>query len=144
MLRIRAEQLNAFQPVADAQFVARIVEHLRTNHPTTVVRLAHGPTLLSRMSEVELSELVKNGVGRARKYGLSWESSISAFVVLMFCAAPNFDQHKAITEILSNSQIPPDDRIKVVVDKIDSNAWTEIKDRYDPAAWKRMPAGADK
>lgn len=142
MLKVRPEQMEAFQPVADSHFVQRVGQFLRERHAQTVVRLPQGPTLISRLSDSLLSELVKNGLECARSYGLSWESSISGFIVLMFKAAPNFHQHAAVNASLTDSQIPPDERVKDILAKTSAAVWTEIKDSYDPAAWQPTPKGA--
>jgi len=142
MLRIRREQFNAFQPVADTEFFLRIVEYLQKEHPQTVVRLQRGPTLISRLSDASLLELVQKGVSRARSYGLIQESSISGFVVLMFQAAPNFDQHPTINQALIGDQIPPDGRMQNLLSKTPSSVWAETRERYDPAAWHATPKGA--
>jgi hypothetical protein len=142
MLRIRREQVEAFQPVADTEFFLRIVEHLQKKYPQTVVRVQKGPTLMSRLPDASLLELVQNGVARARSYGLSLESSISAFVVLRFKAAPNFDQHPRINKVLIDDRMPPNSRMQIVLDKTPSSVWAETMERYDPAAWQATPRGA--
>jgi hypothetical protein len=142
MLRIRKEQVEAFQPVAEAEFSLRIMEHLRQHHAQTVVRLPQGATLVNRMSESTLVELIHSGIARARTYGLIWSSSISAFVVLMFKAAPNFDEHPAIHQFLIDEAVPPQDRVQSVLDKTSASVWSETRERYDAAAWQPKPTGA--
>lgn len=142
MLRIRSEQIEAFQPVADAQFVRRIVEHLRNKQATLVVRLTSGPTLIFRLSDARLHKMVEDGVVRARAYGLTWESSLTGFVVLMFKVAPNFDQHPAINRALTDTLVAPDERIKRLLEVTTSSDWWEAKERYDPAAWQILSKGA--
>lgn len=142
MLKIRSEQIVAFQPVADAQFVRRIVEYLRNKHASSVVRLPQGPTLIFRLPDAQLQKMVENGVTRAKSYGLSWESSITAFVVLMFKVSPNFDQHPAINRGLTDAQVPADERIKKLLELTTSTDWWEAKESYDPSTWQILSKGA--
>jgi hypothetical protein len=135
MLRIRVEQYAAFQPVAETDFASRIAEHLRTEHARTVVRRTAGPTLISRFGDEELLTLIRSGIARARSHGLTWESSITAFVVLMFKAAPNFDQHPEIRALLTKDERPEDERLRALLQKTTSAAWTKIREQYDVAAW---------
>lgn len=143
MLKIRAEQLEAFRPVAEAQFALRIVDHLRKKHAKAVARLPQGPTLVNRLPDALLLEMVQNGIARARCYGLSWESSITGFVVLMFKAAPNFDQHPTINRSLTDAQAPPEARIQNILEETKSSDWWDAKERYDPTAWQSKPKGAE-
>ncbi|MFN2531630.1 MAG: hypothetical protein ABR555_10060 [Pyrinomonadaceae bacterium] len=142
MLKIRAEQYAAFQPVAEADFASRIAQHLRKDHASTIVRGPAGLTLTSRMSDGQLSALVQNGIARARSHGINWESSITAFVVLMFKAAPNFDEHPEIKALLIAGDKPADERFALLLQKTSAAAWTEVKERYDAAAWISEGRGA--
>jgi hypothetical protein len=142
MLKIRSEQIEAFQPVADAQFVRRIIEHLRTRHEKVVVRLESGPILIGRLSAGLLQQMVQQGVTQAKAYGFTWESSITAFVVLMFKVSPNFDRHPAINRALSEATVSPDARVQRLLEVTSSSDWWEAKELYDPAAWQIKSRGA--
>ena len=141
MLTIRREQLEAFRPVTEAEFTGRIADHLRSKHSRSVLRLRKSPTLLERLSDELLREMVRNGIERARSYGLSWESSISGFVVLMFTVAPNFDQHPIVQRVLTASEVAPDERMKLILSEMKSSNWQEAKDRYDSSAWQSQSGG---
>ena len=136
MLRIRKEQIEAFQPVAEADFAARIAAHLRENHGQVAVKLPKRLTLISRLDEESLLGLVKNGVARARSHSFTWASSISAFVVLMFKAAPNFDEHPAIRQSLGESPVE-EGRLNKLLTITGPTVWEEVKTQYDPAAWNK-------
>jgi hypothetical protein len=142
MLKIRSEQIEAFQPVADAQFVRRIVDHLRKRQSNAAVRLPQGPTLIFRLPDALLHKMVQVGVARARSYGLTWESSITGFVVLMFKVAPNFDQHPAINRALTDAQVAPDARLQKLLEVTTSSDWWEAKEHYDPTVWPAKTMGA--
>jgi hypothetical protein len=142
MLKIRNEQIAAFQPVADAEFVRRIAEFVRNNHARSVIRTPQGPTLISRLPEAQFEKMVEHAVTRAKSYGLTWESSITGFVILMFKVAPNFDQHPAINRALTDKQVSADERIKKLLEVTTSSDWWEAKDSYDASAWQVLSKGA--
>lgn len=125
MIRIRPEQLKIFEPVAEAGMVRRLVEHLRAEHADYVEGLP----------DDILSEMTRNGVARARRYGLTLESSIGAFVALMFEVAPNFDEHPLIRHALTDASVPPDERIDELPKRVPQAHWEEAGRRYDEKAW---------
>ncbi|MGH9760485.1 MAG: hypothetical protein ACREDR_37500, partial [Blastocatellia bacterium] len=104
-LKIRPEQVDAFQEVADAAFVRRVVEHLRERHPSAIVRISSGTVKVEQIQDDVIRKMVESGVARARGYGMTWESSIASFVVLMFLTAPNFDKHPLIERVLKDEQV---------------------------------------
>lgn len=124
-MRIRPEQFDVFQPRADEQFVGRVVEHLRRAHPDVVGRLPAGV----------LCEMAQGGLARARRYGLTLESSITAFITLMFLVAPNFDEHPLIRHVLSDERLQPDERVAALRDRVSPGSWEKAERRYDPRAW---------
>ena len=134
MLRIRKEQFDVFQPLAETDFVVRIEEHLRKEHENAIVRLPGHLTLVGRMTVTSLRELVQTGIARARSHGFTFASSISAFVVLMVKAAPNFDAHPVLREALTETG-PEEQRLKRLLSAASPAVWQETRDQYDPTAW---------
>src|ERR1700754_3656648 len=100
MLRIRREQFEAFQPVAEVEFALRLVEHLRERHPKAIVRTPGRWSLVNRLSDASLLALVKSAIERARSYEFKFASRISAYVMLKFKTAPNCDQLPVISKPL--------------------------------------------
>ena len=92
-LVIRPEQMEAFKPVAEAAFARRVAERLQQENPETIVRLPDATLAISEVPNEVLIELVRAAMRRADQYGLNLESTIGAFVYLMFVTAPNFDEH---------------------------------------------------
>src|SRR6185503_14510257 len=123
MLIIRPEQFEVFQPVAEAAFLRRVVEHLREKHSNVVVQLPNEVLLIKQMSDERLDPLVRNGIARARKYGMDWESTVTAFVVLMFVAAPNFDAHPLVQRVLKDERVAPDSRIDQLWERRSEENW---------------------
>ena len=139
MLILRPEQLEAFKPLADAQFADRVAAYLRRKHARAVVRLVNGPTLVERLSDETLMNMVQLGIERARSYDLTWESSITTFVALMFKVAPNFDRHHLITSALHDTRFAADERLQKMWEHITSNNWEEARNNYDASAWQLKP-----
>lgn len=136
MLKIRAEQLAAMQPLADRMLAANIVERLRQLQGELVIRLAQTTTTVASASDTLLRRLVETGIVRAREHGLATESSLGSFVFLMFHVGPAFDRHAAIRDVLTDPTLPPDWRIDALWRRIDEATFDEARGAYDPAAWE--------
>jgi hypothetical protein len=140
MLKVRHSQLKAFQPSAEAAFEHRVADYLRENHADGAVKL---PADSGEVKEVEVKSLddetllkmIRTGIARARSYGMTWESSLTAFVVIMFVIAPNFDEHPLMTHILKDGSIEPDERIDRLWEHTTDSNWEAAKRDYNVAAW---------
>jgi hypothetical protein len=135
MLMIRAKQLEVFQPVAESAFVRRVVAHLRDNHADAMIQLPHEVILVKQISDERLRRMVEEGIARARDYGMDWEATITAFVVLMVVAAPNFDQHPLIERVLRDERTPANSRIDQLWKRTSEENWEVVRKNYDPTAW---------
>jgi hypothetical protein len=135
MLRLRSEQLQVFQPVAETRFVHRVADHLTAKHPAAVVRLPQQRTTVRELAPEVLKDLVRRGIARARALGLTWESSVGSFVVAQFVAAPNLDAHPLIRRVLKDERVPADLRLQQLWRRTTAKTWAQVRDRYDPAAW---------
>lgn len=133
---IRAEQMDVFRSAAEENFEQRLIRHLRENYADSVVRLPETESPLSELSEETLHSLVKVSIERARSYGLSFESSISAFSALMFEAAPNFDAHNLSSLCLHDENIAPNERIDEILNLLTEEHWERIRKDYDARAWQ--------
>ena len=135
MLKIRPEQSEAFQPVAEAAFVAEVVDYLRKTRPQEVVRLPGGPTTTAEIPDEILSSMVRDGIARARQYGITWRSTLAGFVSLMFISAPNFDDHPLLKRALLDNETDPNSRLdKLIQDSTEQN-WEAVRQAYDASAW---------
>jgi len=135
MLIIRPEQFEIFQPVAEAAFARRVVEHLRDEHADVIVRLPNEVALIKQLPDDRLHGMVSNAIARARGYGLDWEATVTAFVVLMFVAAPNFDEHPLIQRVLKDERADANSRVDQLWDRTSEENWDAVAKNYDPAAW---------
>jgi hypothetical protein len=139
MLKIRREQFDVFQSVAEINFQKRLVDYLRVNHSDAVVHLSTGRMPVSQIPEEILNQMVRGGIARARSYGMSWESSLSVFVVLMFVAAPNFNDSPSIQSVLLEEKLTPNERINQLWDRTSEQDWQMVEQHYDADAWHLQP-----
>lgn len=139
MLTIRQEQLDAFERVTEAAFERRVLTYLLENHVDAVVRLPAGEFGVAELPEELLQEIVRSGIARARTHDLTWESTVTAFVVIMFTVAPNFDEHPLIRRALNDARFEPNARLDEMWDSTSNENWETARASYDPAAW--IPVG---
>ncbi len=125
LFKIRPGHIEAFEPLIEQNFFARVSDHLRKYHAPAVENL----------SDDSLLRCVAIGVTRGRKYGLTSESALAGFVGLMFEFAPNFDEHFPFQQVLRDSRIPQDKRLDVLVDNSSEGDWDEVERRSDLNAW---------
>ena len=85
MLKIRAEQMDAFSAYMRKQFEDRMVEHLRSRFPRAV----------RHMQEEELRELVRKGVKRAEGYGVTQEFDVRRYLECTVEHGADFDVNPA-------------------------------------------------
>ena len=142
MLKIRPEQIRAFQPVADAEFVERLAVHVRAEHADAPVFLPEGETTVGLLTDERLHEMVRRGVERARSYGITWESTLGAFVTIMFVAAPNFDEHPLIRRVLSDEKVDANARVERLWELTTEENWEVVAQNYDASAWHRAAEDA--
>jgi hypothetical protein len=132
---IREKQLKAFESEADKRFYQRLVMFLHRKYAGVTVKLPGGAVTVSEMPLDLLHRLVREGVARARGYGLSWENNLATFVSLMLDVAPNFDEHPLIRHLLRDGRVPPDARMDLVVENVSDEMWEAAGQNYDPVAW---------
>ncbi len=135
MLRIRPEQLTVFQPQAEALFLEEVAKYLRKRHARTPVRYRTQAFAVQDMPDALLRSVVSRAVDRGRGYGLTQQSTLTAFVALMFVVAPNFDRHPLIRHALTDKSVAPDERISKLWERTTKENWATTKQEYDPQAW---------
>lgn len=143
-LSIRPEQRLVIETLAQENFVRRIVAHLLAEYPKAVVTLPTDEEFtVDELPEEKLDELVRTGMARARRYELTFESSIAAFTAIMFEIAPNFDGHRLCQVLLNDEQVEPNARLDEMLNVLTEKNWESIRADYDPKAWimEEEPAG---
>jgi hypothetical protein len=141
MLRIRPAQRNVFQSVFDADFVRRVARHLREHRPDVLVRFPDARRRIKNLPDATLERLIALSLSRARSYGMKLEAGIASFISLMFVIAPNFDDHPLIKFVMTNRNVPPDERVDELIEQLADETWAEAAKLYDPGAWGRFRQG---
>jgi len=124
MLKIRKEQIDAFLPKTDEETVDFIVAHLGEE----------SPSLIERLPQESLREMVGNGMARARGHGLGRLEDLTAFVSIMFEIAPDFDEHAELRRVLRDETVPADERMDRLFNSELDDAWEEVVRYRDPEA----------
>ena len=139
-MMIRAEQMNVFEATAEDNFVRRTAAHLLEHYAKAIVRLPDDvESAVDQLPEEKLRSLVEISVERARSYGLTYESSISAVSALMFEVAPNFDSHRLSQVLLNDENIEPDARLDELLEVLTEKNWEAIRAEYDVNEWESKP-----
>ena len=126
MLVVKREQR---QKMGDPAFVDRTAEHMREYHLPQVYDL----------EDDELRFRVRHGVEKARRYGLTWESSLTIFVSHMTTIHPAFDEQPAIQAVLTDEKIPGDEKMQALLGLVEDDDWEEAANQSDPAEyWERV------
>src|SRR5262245_49870759 len=134
MIKIRPEQSEAFQPVAEAAFVAEVVDYLRKTRPQEVVRLPGGQTTIAEIPDEILSSMVRHGIAPARKYGTTWRTTRSGFVARMFISAPNSAHHPLLKRALLDNATDPNSRLEKLIQDSTEQNWEAVRQAYDASA----------
>jgi len=144
-LSIRAEQIAVVEAVAEENFVRRLAAHLLDEYPNAVVTLPGDEKFtVAQLPEETLHELARVAVARARGYGKTFESAISAFTAVMFEISPNFDAHRLCQVLFNDEEVEPNRRIDEVLNVLTEKNWESIRADYDPQAWKpEQPEAVD-
>jgi hypothetical protein len=134
-LIIRNEQFKTFQEVANKNFVDRVAKFLREKHGNLSIKLPSGDLLVSKISDEDLKALIQKGIDKAQEYGMTWETSLTSFVVIMFMIAPNFHEHPTVISLLQDESIEANARIDRLVETFGSEDWQTVKEGYDSQSW---------
>lgn len=132
---IRSGQMEVFESVAQEDYERRLTGHLLENYAKSVVRLPDQESAVIDLPKETLDLLVRRSIERARRYDLSFESSISAFSAVMFDVAPNFDEHSVSRICLNDENVEPNDRLDELLKLLTEKQWEKIKADYDVKSW---------
>jgi hypothetical protein len=122
-MRIRGEQLRLIGAALETRFESALAAHIREHHAEASAGISD-PDLLAR---------VRFGVLQAKRYNLTWQSSIACFVGLMFEYGPSFADHPLINPYLRSSQ--PDLALDKAIDSLADEQWERI-DRETRKTWR--------
>jgi hypothetical protein len=124
-LRLTQEQIEALDRTAEKAFENELVQQLQQDYPDT----------WGQLSADVRGDMVRGALAKAREYGLSWESSLTAFLHLMAGVNPNFDRHPVIQAALTRDILPPDERLKKLLQWDDVDVWGEARLTGSPLEW---------
>jgi len=113
MLVIRRDQMRVFEQVLTEQFVERTADDLARRHPQRVAELGKEAT----------RTLVRDGVARARTYGIRETDSVRAFVELMLKVHPEFEtlpHLEGVREVLADDELSGEAKMSIVSDQMRS------------------------
>ena len=124
MLVIRKDQIKALQEAAELAFVDDLIEQLRYEY-----------SVFNGRPLAEQRAMVRNGLQRARQYGIEGKVSLRGFLRFMCDIAPNFDEHPAFSEILQNNDIHPTRKISMIMAEVDEDDIEEAQLMSREDAW---------
>jgi len=115
MIKISKRQMAVIDSSVEEAYARDMARYLREEHPEDVAGL----------SDEQLYGRVHVAIARAVRYDLTWDTSITAFVAIMFAVAPNFDEQPAIRAVMSDERVPPNLRIDALWDRTTDDDWEE-------------------
>jgi len=126
MLVIRQEQIDALIKGTDEEFVEFLVGHVKEEFPEKT----------AERDEETLRTMVRGGIERAESHGFTTAQDITAFISIMFEAAPNFDEQPQIKTVLDDEKFAPEDRIERLWSPlVTEENWLEAERNYNENAW---------
>lgn len=135
MFILRQTHQGAFQNQAEECFVREVMTYLRENHSETIVKLPSGELTVRELDDNALRKMIIGGIEKARRYGMLWCSTLISFVIIMFEAAPNFDEDEQIRKLLTSDSIFPESRIDSIWNQTDEETWLRVSRNYQPESW---------
>lgn len=106
MLKLRKEQFETFENVAQGDFHQRLLTFLRTELPEDTARL----------DDAALLERIKDSERRALTHGILSEAGISQFACLTFMGGPTFDEIPEVHAYLQEPGLEPEEKLEELVD----------------------------
>lgn len=87
MLAIRQEQLKAFADAAAKKIEDHLASRLRESHARECAAL----------DDNELSQVIREGIERAAKYGIAGDSGVAKYLYVMLALGRDFDRDPRFT-----------------------------------------------
>jgi hypothetical protein len=128
LLNLRAEQLQACAEAIDRDLGKIIYWHLRNYHARSIQHL----------ERAILEPRIRYAILRARSYNLVSIADIAGFVALMFELAPNFDLHPSFRQVLVDTSLTGEFKMRRLAQTITDNEWNEALRLYDRSFWQTV------
>lgn len=106
MLKLRKQQIETFDKVAQVDLHHRLLKFLRTELPEETASL-EDDALLKR---------IKDSEHRASVYGIVSEAGIAQFTCLTFTGGPSFDEIPEVRAYLQEPGLEPEEKLEELVD----------------------------
>jgi hypothetical protein len=90
------------------------------------------PEALEGLSDSEIRRRITLGIQKARVYGLESLGPVTAFVTLLFLVDPAFDHQPNIARVLSDTTLPPDQRMKRLFSLTKEEDWDAAASQSSP------------
>ena len=117
VLEIRSQQLASMQRCRDEEFAEQLLAMLRTEY--------------SERGDVwqrkKLLQSVLGYLAKARRYGLTTDRELRAFVSLQLFVREGWDEFPPIAEILRNTNFDAGSRLEHVLFGLDEEDWLAVK-----------------
>jgi hypothetical protein len=81
---------------------------------------------LTGVPEDILRRRVRDGLRRAKTYGIESDVSFQIFVAMMFDLGPHFDSHPVVARLLRDPSLPADERLDALVFEASDRVWDEM------------------
>lgn len=102
------------------------------------------PDDIDGLSAPMLREIAIAAVSRCGSYGIHDAGAQHLFAGLMMTVSPSFDEHPAVKVHLTNTAVPPEQRISIMIDTLPGHVWDQIvqRKRMDALFEHAPPGGA--
>ena len=116
MLTIRADLMRTLEEHARSKFVGELRAGLAKKYSHCL------PSFPVPVQE----QIVRNMLGRAARWGITWKSALVAFSEMMLAVAPNFDEHAEVRAALGMAWLGPDRAMLTLHRRVPKSVWREI------------------
>jgi hypothetical protein len=96
MLKIRQEQMDVFNRIAEKKFEQRMKVYVQNSFPEEATGL----------SDIDLQKRIQYQIGKARSYGITAKDDICDYISICFVLGDDFDTDPALDSITSALKNP--------------------------------------
>src|SRR5271157_4581102 len=105
-MQIRVEQIESLISAQQEGYERRLLAFFRGAVPKAT----------AEFTEAALLEVIREGLRKARRYGIESGPSVARFIGLMLLLSPHFDEEPAVQRFLALPDLDPNLRIKTLSD----------------------------
>ena len=112
MLKIRADQMVAFENAQEQRFIGEFLLFLETFGLENGIPTGHATR-----------DVVRSAIIRAVQYGLSTREQLTSFLLAALLISSEFSEFPHVQEILQDRMRPPTQRLEAVFAGLDEEDW---------------------